>query len=479
MKFLWQQLISFLVLILVILAVISYRMENYLTTQITNDLEEQLINYGDNIINNNFSRKDLEKTTQLLASENILIQVYFSDGRTIYPTYDQRYDAQLNAEELKEIQSGQYLGIRTVQRLNLNGLLEPYLIVYLPHHDVGQYPRGFISLAAPLNIIEKQIKEMHKSILVVLILAMVIGVIISVLTALYQSKKIQKLQALTKEITSGNYDLDVDITGKDEFGDLARDFQKMADALLVSEQEICRQEELRRQFMMDVAHEMRTPLTTMSGMVEGLQYDMIPENQRKRSLELIQRETKRLTRLVNEQLDYQKIISHQFTLKKVKIDGVKLFQSIQEQMSIKAEDKHDTIIVDIEEGLMFWADYDRLVQIIINLISNAIQFSENSEIILSGKMTETHAVVSVKDYGIGIKEEDLKAIWERFYKVDVSRKNTKFGESGIGLSVVKSLVNAHDGEIFVESQFGQGTTFTFKLPHMTDAKVDPEVNDEK
>ncbi len=465
MKFLWQQLLGFFILIIVILFIMSYRMENFLTSQITNNLEEQLLNYGDNIINNNFSRNDLEKTTQLLASENILIQVYFSDGRTIYPTYDQRYDAKLDAKELKAIQSGQYLGIRKVERLNLNGVLEPYLIVYLPHHDVGQYPRGFISLAAPLNVIELQIKEIRKSILLILVMAMSIGIFISLVTAVYQTNKIKKLQALTKEITSGNYDLHVDISGKDEFGDLARDFQKMSDALLASEQEIKRQEELRRQFMMDVAHEMRTPLTTVSGMVEGLQYEMIPENQKKRSLELIQRETQRLTRLVNEQLDYQKIVSRQFTLKKVTIDGRKLFETIKEQMTVKAEEKGNHIVIKAAGKLVYWADYDRLVQIVINLLSNAVQFSENESIILEGEVEETNAIIRVIDHGIGIKEEDLNSIWERFYKVDESRKNTKYGESGIGLSVVKSLVDAHDGQIEVESKVGYGSIFTVKLPH--------------
>src|SRR5699024_9933420 len=166
-------------------------------------------------------------------------------------------------------------------------------------------------------------------------------------------------------------------------------FDVMSESLRQSQEEIKRQENLRRQFMMDAAHEMRTPLTTMSGLLEGLQYDMIPEAQRGRSLELISKETKRLTRLVNENLDYEKIRSRQITLKKQVLNGVSLLTQIKEQLNVKAEQKNNQIIVQAHPDLEIWADYDRIVQILINLVTNAIQFSQDSEIILVGTMTET------------------------------------------------------------------------------------------
>lgn len=465
MKFLWQQIVSFFILIFVTLGIISYRLEGAMTDQVTRTLETQLLNYGDNITSNNFSRNDLVKTTQLLASENILIQVYLADGRTIYPNYDQRFDAALSDEDLQKIHDGEYIGFRKVSRMDASGEMAPFLIVYLPHHDVGEFPSGFISLAAPLDTLENQIQSIRQNIVVSFILTGLVGLIISFFSAIYQTRKIKKLQLLTKEITSGHYDLDVDTSGQDEFGDLSRDFQRMADSLHQSEKEIARQEQLRRQFMMDVAHEMRTPLTTMSGMVEGLQHDMIPNNQRQRSLELIQKETQRLIRLVNEQLDYEKIVSRQIPLNKVEIEGEQLFQAIKEQMEVKAEENGISIRLEMDKDLEFWADYDRLMQIIINLLTNAIQFSKDSDVILKGDMDYDYAQVQVIDEGIGISEEDLKSIWERFYKADESRKTTKFGESGIGLSVVKSLVEAHNGDVKVESELGKGSTFTVRLPH--------------
>ena len=465
MKVLWQQLIAFLLVIIATVALFAYRIEDEMTTEIEQTREQQLLNYGYNIVNNNFSRNDLVRTSQLLASENIVIQVYLSDGRTIYPIYDQRFDANLSQEELQLIQSGQYLGFRTVDRYNQNGEVEPYLTVYLPHHDVGEFPTGFISLAAPLNDLQARLDAVRQNIFISLILAIIMGVIISTVYSILQTRKIHRLQYATRQIGQGNYDVTIATDGQDEFGDLARDFQKMSHSLMESQEEIKRQEGLRRQFMMDVAHEMRTPLTTMSGLLEGLQHNMIPEKQRGRSLELIQRETQRLTRLVNENLDYEKIRSHQFVLAKQENDGNKLLDQIKEQLSRKAAKKNINILVEAEEGLIVWADYDRIIQILINLVTNAIQFSEDSDIILQGKMQEEYSEIKVIDKGIGIDPAHLKSIWERFYKVDESRKNTEFGESGIGLSVVQSLIEAHQGNIEVDSELGKGSVFTVKLPH--------------
>ena len=316
-----------------------------------------------------------------------------------------------------------------------------------------------------MESLEEQVTLSQNHIIVSFIIATIVGIVMSAFYAMFQTRKIKKLQQATREIASGNYEVMVDTGSADEFGDLARDFDAMSESLRQSQEEIKRQENLRRQFMMDAAHEMRTPLTTMSGLLEGLQYDMIPEAQRGRSLELISKETKRLTRLVNENLDYEKIRSRQIILRKQLIKGEPLLKQIKEQLSGKAEQKNNHILVRASNDLVIWADYDRLVQILINLVTNAIQFSENSEIVLTGEMAKEYVVLTVIDSGIGIDTEQIESIWERFYKVDVSRKNTTFGESGIGLAVVHSLVEAHEGSIEVESELGKGSTFTIKLPH--------------
>lgn len=474
MKFLWQQILGFLLVIITALAISAYRISDYMTTEIFKEREAQLLQYGNNIVSNNFTRPDLVRASQLLESENIVIQVYLDDGRIIYPTYDQRFSSNLSDIDLKRIAEGASLGLQYAQRFVDPETQLQMTTVYIPlqQNEVAGFPAGFISLGAPLESLEEQIAQSQNHILISFIIATIVGIIMSVFYAVFQTRKIKKLQQATREIASGNYEIIVDTGSADEFGDLARDFDVMSESLRNSQEEIKRQENLRRQFMMDAAHEMRTPLTTMSGLLEGLQYDMIPEAQRGRSLELISKETKRLTRLVNENLDYEKIRSRQITLKKQVLNGVSLLTQIKEQLNVKAEQKNNQIIVQAHPDLEIWADYDRIVQILINLVTNAIQFSQDSEIILVGTMTETQTILKVIDEGIGIDTKQIESIWERFYKVDVSRKNTQFGESGIGLAVVHSLVEAHEGIIEVESELGHGSTFIIKLPRKLTEDLD-------
>lgn len=477
MKFLWQQILGFLLVIITALAISAYRISDYMTTEIFKEREAQLLQYGNNIVSNNFTRPDLVRASQLLESENIVIQVYLDDGRIIYPTYDQRFSSNLSDTDLNRIAEGASLGLQYAQRFVDPETQLQMTTVYIPlqQNEVAGFPAGFISLGAPLESLEEQIAQSQNHILISFIIATIVGIIMSVFYAIFQTRKIKKLQQATREIASGNYEVIVDTGSADEFGDLARDFDVMSESLRNSQEEIKRQENLRRQFMMDAAHEMRTPLTTMSGLLEGLQYDMIPEAQRGRSLELISKETKRLTRLVNENLDYEKIRSRQITLKKQVLNGVSLLTQIKEQLNVKAEQKNNQIIVQAHPDLEIWADYDRIVQILINLVTNAIQFSQDSEIVLVGTMTETQTILKVIDEGIGIDTKQIESIWERFYKVDVSRKNTQFGESGIGLAVVHSLVEAHEGSIEVESELGHGSTFIIKLPRkLTEDSVDME-----
>lgn len=114
---------------------------------------------------------------------------------------------------------------------------------------------------------------------------------------------------------------------------------------------------------------------------------------------------------------------------------------------------------------MVYADYDRLVQIIFNITQNAIQFTENGVISISAEKGNEETIIRISDNGIGMNEEQLRNIWERYYKADPSRKNTKYGESGLGLSIVHQLMQLHQGSVTVESKEGKGTTFTLRFPN--------------
>lgn len=209
---------------------------------------------------------------------------------------------------------------------------------------------------------------------------------------------------------------------------------------------------------------MKTPLTTISGVIEGLKSDMIPEEEKERGIQLVSQEAKRLIRLVNENLDYEKIRSNQVKLNIEPIQLIDVFEIVKEQLLSQTEEKNNIMIIEADENEIIYADYDRLIQILINIVKNSIQFTQNGKIFLRGKPGYKETIIEIEDTGIGMDEKEIENIWQRFYKADLSRTNNKYGEFGLGLSIVKQLVILHQGEINVTSKKGKGTKFEIKLP---------------
>ena len=277
------------------------------------------------------------------------------------------------------------------------------------------------------------------------------------------------MRSATKEVAAGNFDVVVPNRNRDEFDDLADDFNRMTVSLKESQDEIERQEERRKQFMADASHEMRTPLTTINGLLEGMQYNAIPENQREKAIKLMQNETSRLIRLVNENLDYEKIRTNQISILLQEFNATEAVATLLTQLSAKAEASGDQLILQTEEPIMLYADYDRFVQVMVNLIQNAIQFTNDGTIAVAITKLEKATEIKISDTGIGMSEDQVKNIWDRYYKADPSRKNTKYGESGLGLSIVQELVRLHNGTIEVSSELDKGTTFTVVFPDKPEA----------
>ncbi len=151
-------------------------------------------------------------------------------------------------------------------------------------------------------------------------------------------------------------------------------------------------------------------------------------------------------------------------------DAADVLHNLAEQLTKKAATQSDSIKVEVPDTLMTYADYDRFVQVLFNIIQNAIQFTEKGVITISGSKVAAGSEFKVSDTGIGMTEDQIKNIWERFYKADLSRMNTKYGESGLGLAIVHQLVSLHGGKIDVASEYGKGTTFTVFFPDREHAK---------
>ena len=463
MKYFYQQLFGFVSVVLLTIAACGILFYNVMSNNVYTQRSQQLQSYAKGLIATDMSDADIYKLVTFLREENVSIAMFDENNAMTYPSSSTDTNTALTEDELNHLKNGAAINLKEVQ-MNFTGeAVDNLITVYYPIIKNGKY-KGYVALASPMSRIQTEVRELRNSMFIAFGAAIIIGIMMSFVFANYQTRRINKLRMATHKISEGDFDVKLPVESRDEFDDLIKDFNNMAHSLRESEREVERQENVRRQFMMDVAHEMRTPLTTMNGLLDGLKYNMVPESRRGRSLELISSETQRLIRLVNENLDYEKIRSNQVVLVQHRFAGIGAIQTVVEQMQELAKVKNNTLRYECDKDFSVYADYDRFVQILVNITKNANQFTDNGEIVVKAWNEGKKAIVEISDTGIGIDEREIKEIWERFYKADVSRKSTKYGESGLGLAIVKSLVTSHRGTISVKSEVNKGTTFRVVFP---------------
>lgn len=285
------------------------------------------------------------------------------------------------------------------------------------------------------------------------IICIINAICMGVIFAKKISKPIIKVTDIADEISKGDYSVRTDSrTSTVELRELSQAINNMAE-------KIERQEGLRKQLTSDVAHELRTPLTNISTQVEMI-VDGLFEPTKER-LNGIYDEVNRLSSLVSE-LEKLQLIENT-KLNKTEVDLLELAKSTASVFEAEFN-KYNLQCTVLGEKTLLFADEGKLRQVITNLISNAIKYSQSGGTIeISVKSDGENAVLSVKDHGIGISEEDKELIFERFYRTDKSRSR-KSGGVGIGLAIVNAIVKAHGGKIEVESTEGMGSDFIVTLP---------------
>jgi two-component system sensor histidine kinase ResE len=227
-----------------------------------------------------------------------------------------------------------------------------------------------------------------------------------------------------------------------------------------------RLDEMRRQFITDASHEIKTPLTAVGGFAAAIAEGVAADAQeQKRCASLIVREVERLNRLVNDLLDLSRIESGAVELTFEEVDLLELISSAVEAFQAQAREKDIEVEMDIPSDLPWVrADGDRIYQVLVNLISNALRFSQpGCRIAIAAECTDGQVRVEVRDTGPGIPADQLPYIWERFHRADTARSRQD-GGTGLGLAIVRSIVEAHGGSVSAQSVLGEGATFIFTLP---------------
>lgn len=455
-----QQFISHISIIVVAFLVLSLLFAHYVGNLVYENKAEELISYGEAIIsdiehNPIATDQILNQYSNVLHSRKISYSM-FDQNAKLYAVGRTGPAIELKPSEWDKITKGKTIIVQSDYKRFDQGVT----FVVLPYIDNRDRFVGGILLTSPISGSSAMIRQVNQYLIYTILIALGVSFLFSWLLSKIHVNRIKRLREATSLVSAGDYHVHVPSSNFDEIGELANDFNHMVKKLNYSMEEIKALENRRRQFMADVSHEMRTPLTTISGVIEGLKNDMIPEEDKERGINLVSQEARRLIRLVNENLDYEKIRSNQIQLFREDIQLLELLEIIQEQLSVQAEEKNVKIIVDADDEVIVNADYDRLVQILINITKNSIQFTSDGTIWLRGRNEQNTTIIEVEDTGIGIDPDEVEKIWRRFYKAEISRTSNPYGAFGLGLSIVKQLVLLHNGEIDVQSEKGKGTKFT-------------------
>jgi len=323
------------------------------------------------------------------------------------------------------------------------------------------------------KLTNENIKRIGMQVLFASGLVLVFGIIISVVFSSQLSKPVKKLVKDVRLIADGNLDVKVDVSSNDEMGDLAGEFNKMAESLK-------HLDHLKSDFVSNVSHELRSPLAAIESYINLMLEDKKELNYE--NLVRIKNNTARLSKFIDDLLDVSKIEQKEVSEKKaVNLSG--LVEDVVSLFAVQAEEKKLEIKTDIDEQIPdVFANSERLKQIFINLISNAIKFTnKDGKITINavqspkskvqsqltsdiGHRTSDYIQVSVSDTGIGIPKDQLGKIFDKFHQVKGTVDELKGPKgTGLGLSIVKGIIEEHGGKIWADSEMGKGTTFYFTL----------------
>lgn len=365
---------------------------------------------------------------------------------------DQILGKQLTNVEIDEVRKGNII-------INTGTFLErlsaPKLTVGMPIIIDNQVQSGVF-----MHTSMGEISDTVNNVYFIIWMAAFFAIIISAFILYYFSNRILikplgKINHTAKVIASGEFDKRVSLVSDDEIGDLAVSFNYMADSL----QNL---EKMRRDFISNVSHELRSPMTSINGFIVGMLDGTIPKEKWAYYIDIVHGETKRLIRLINDLLDLGRLESGEFSLR---IENFDINELIRERV-IKFEDRIEKKEVEMDVTLVgnrlkVKGDRDRIDQVITNLLDNAIKFvPQNGIMKIKTEIKQDRVLVSVYNDGPGIPKDEIQYIWDRFHKVDKAR--TSGGGTGLGLSIARQIINQHNQNIWVES--GEvGTKFIFTL----------------
>lgn len=331
----------------------------------------------------------------------------------------------------------------------------PTLVVGYPL-SVGEMAGIFMCRSMPE--MEQSLTQMYEVGATSIFIVFLFAVAVSYITSKKMTRPIKEMNDAAKVIASGNFEHRVEITSHDEMGELGKSFNYMAESLQNNDM-------TRRDFIANVSHDLRSPLTSMQGFLTAMLDGTVPMEKQHKYLQIVLEETLRLSRLTEGIVELSRAESSKIILDETDFDLNGLIRDNINLLEPQLNEKNAVIkAIFADQITLVHGDIDKISRVIQNLLSNAVKFSPVGGLIEveTTKTERKKVLVSIKDHGVGINQEDQKYIFDRFYKADRTRNQDMEG-SGIGLAIVREFIQAHNEGITVKSVEGEGSTFVFSL----------------
>ena len=313
---------------------------------------------------------------------------------------------------------------------------------------------GALRISISLKKVDSAISKVMLGTIAFGIFLVLLGLIICLIISNYFINPLIKLKNIALKIGEGNFDVLADETMDGELGSLAKTMNVMSSSIV-------NKENLKNEFISSISHELRTPLTIIKGWAITLQSESDKNTIVGEGLMLIEKESDRLTNMVEELLDFSRLSSGRMELKVSEINLSEIAKLVNKQLQFRAKTGGIDIVVNYDKKpVIIMADKDRIKQILINLLDNALKFTESGGVIITNiTQDENNAVLEVIDTGIGIKSEEISLITGKFYKGGSSNSHT-----GLGLSICEEIIKLHSGNMTITSKIGEGTSVRVVLP---------------
>jgi signal transduction histidine kinase len=468
-KIIWKFFAAFVLLTVVTAIILStflvIRLRSNVEAKISQRLQSNTILAG-----NIFKRAMLEadttyiqrETKELAKNLNIRITIIDKHGKVLA---DSERDARSmenhggRPEFIEAVEKG--IGESTRFSHTLNYSMK-YVAVRVTD---GESVAGVIRIAVPLTEVQLELNQLYRVAIIGAIAAICIAGVIAYVMARGISTPIRQMKEVADAVAKGQFDKKSLIRGEDELAELAQSLNAMSDELKLKIERLKYLDNVRTDFVANVSHELKTPLTSIRGFVETLEDGAINDaNNARRFLAIIKKHAQRLGNIIDDLLRLSELESGG-AIEMAELDLKGLIDEIVMGFGHSLAVKQQKLSVETTGGdFTIRGDRDRLEQVFVNLIDNAIKYTkEGGRIKVRLAQTDDSVNVTVEDNGIGIPKEDIERVFERFYRVDKAHSR-ELGGTGLGLSIAKHIVLAHNGKIRIESEVNKGTKVFVTLP---------------